>query len=483
MQPIGCGRIRFFHKLGTIRKISMADRSIATFVIALCFLMPESLHAQVGTPAPGSPPPGAYGPPAFAGQPIHYGPPPGGAPPMMTAGHGPAPGDFGGMPLPAPAYGPAEHFGPGGMWHGGDGIACQTHPGNLDHFYDSPFDNLVKDVAKNSWIRMEYLSWTIKRPGDELLGEPLVLIPNPADPFPIFVGGEEIGTVRVPTLSPFGLQKNDGIRFTFGVPLTFGSFEASIFALRKPVGVKDAPELPSPAFDPIFGVDATLIGTSTLTNGQIGTNVFLYDESFVKTYQSRFWGTEGNLYFDEYAPGWGMNYEPMIGFRYFNLREQLDQVGVFNNFRTEPDLVSTIRSTTNNNLYGPQIGLRAQWIGKFLTFGVEPKFGLGANTYSAMVRTEQLRSPADPTVVTREERSAIAPFAEVGAYIRAHITDYFTLSVGYNFIWLHNVTRPGNNIRYDDFGPLPQPPGVVLDRKMRDITIDGLTIGGEFRFR
>jgi hypothetical protein len=62
------------------------------------------------------------------------------------------------------------------------------------------------------------------------------------------------------------------------------------------------------------------------------------------------------------------------------------------------------------------------------------------------------------------------------------VNPYFSLYAGYNFTYLFRVTRPHDNIYYNDNGP-NAPPGVVVNADTQDMHIQGLNVGGEIRFR
>ena len=76
----------------------------------------------------------------------------------------------------------------------------------------------------------------------------------------------------------------------------------------------------------------------------------------------------------------------------------------------------------------------------------------------------------------------LRPVFDVSMYGKVHVTPHFSLHAGYNFTYLFRVTRPADNIYYNDNGPNAAP-GVVVDADTQDAHIQGLTIGGEFRFR
>src|SRR5690606_24280232 len=86
-------------------------------------------------------------------------------------------------------------------------------------------------------------------------------------------------------------------------------------------------------------------------------------------------------------------FKPFVGFRYFNLEENLFQTG---RFVPDPDLMqptvtSEIDSRSKNRIYAPQIGLRMQFESRWVSFAFDPKFALGANDYFNRVRTNDLR--------------------------------------------------------------------------------------------
>ena len=404
--------------------------------------------AQYGT---GYPPP-AYGPPV--GDYSHVGMPPGG---------------------------PPSYVNPQGIqFSDSNGIAIGQLPEDRGWGYqDTAADRLLKDVVRDSWIRIEYLNWTFERPGDTLLGAPVQNIDNPRNPFDVFAGGVLIGQARVPDTNDIRLTNVNGIRGTLGIPTTMGDFEANFFGFENAKHLSVADDLPSPS-PPDLG---NFVATSTLVNGAVGDNLFLYDSSFQTDWQTRIWGTEANFIINPDMEGEGLHIRPMGGFRYINIRENMNQVGVFDGFGTIAPLTSTIESRTDNNIYGPQIGIRTELVHRWFTLAVEPKLMLGMNTYQDSVKTVSLRSFADPTVETTASDTDIAAGAELGLNARIRLSDNVNLTVGYNLLWFGNMQRPHEIIRYNDNGPLPNPPDVVTNPNRGDIVLQGLSVGGEILFR
>lgn len=231
-----------------------------------------------------------------------------------------------------------------------------------------------------------------------------------------------------------------------------------------------------------------------LTNGQTGNAFLIYDGGYGANYHSDIWGTEAKLILDVGPENNGFSLKPLVGFRYMRLDEQFRQVGLsslnvlnLDPIQTtfvvpEPTRASIIDSQVHNNLYGMQVGTSAEYNHKWISLGVEPRISMGLNSYEAEVTTNNLRSVLDPRRTTVDEETKFAPVFDVSMYGQVHLTPYFSLHAGYNFTYLFRVTRPAGNIEYNDNGPTA-PPGVVVDSDTEDLHIEGLTIGGEFRFR
>ena len=287
-------------------------------------------------------------------------------------------------------------------------------------------------------------------------------------------------------LGAVSLRDNNGQRTTLGIPLTFGSFEAGFFTFKEARGRTNRDFELGPRRDP-----ASLqfsIATSTLTSGQVGTNIFLYDESFEARFTSDLWGMEYNFVFNSPYVAEGFTLQPILGFRTLDIQERLTQVGSFagfdiNNNPTEvPSLVTTIDSRAENKIYAPQLGLRMQMVHRWFTLGFEPKIGFGANVFDADVTVEQLRSSTDPTVVTRLSETAFSPIGDFKFYASIPVTDNFTLFVSYQSFLVAKVSRPHDNILYNDNGPTSLA-GIVVREAHDNMDYRGYTIGGELRWK
>ena len=209
----------------------------------------------------------------------------------------------------------------------------------------------------------------------------------------------------------------------------------------------------------------------------------------------------------------------MGGFRYTNHSEELIQHGTFDNSSSidqpfplfpdfvtgvfpprpnliDPALVNTIYSRTRNDFFGGQIGFKTEWATKWLAVGATPKLALGANNYVATVETRDLRDspdlrdPANPAtsllgnpqddgrVFTEVRRTHWAPAFDLNLHARVNLTDWASVHVGYNLIWMHNLARADNIVYYNDTG-LTNAPGVVVQQSREDLWMKGISIGGQ----
>jgi hypothetical protein len=338
-----------------------------------------------------------------------------------------------------------------------------------------------------SFLRVEYLNYTIQKPGNELLGAPVAGVADPTRPFLIFAPGTStpVGLGTVPTTQGMNLGSMNGVQVTAGLSfIDDGSIEVGAFFLgRKTTGFTIAPlgeqvTIPTGFFS--FISVPRVLATSTLSNGNVSDHLLLYDTSYSAVFQSQLWGAEANYLYDLDAVGL-LQFRPLIGARYLNLTERLTQTGVFQGGLAIPPLVSTIDAHTINNLYGAQLGFRTEVVTKYLELGLTPKILLLGNTMDVNVFTNHLRAPADPVVSSSNLTSTFSFGSEVGAFATINLTPSFSIRGGYNLIWLNRVTRPQKDVYYNDNGNAA-PPAIISRTIFSDVLITGFTFGGEFRF-
>lgn len=378
-------------------------------------------------------------------------------------------------PMPMPYGGPQQMMPPPQGNYGPPGDYCppdwvqQYQNGTA---YKSSLGR--RKVFEGGYVRTEYLNWNIGNPGDTLFGAPVL---NNQDPRQPFVATDPFGTVLglaiVPSAEQMQLDSNNGFRGTIGAEfVNGGAMELGAFVL--------APTTSGFTYGNLL-TQGLLVGTSTFVGGKLANNIEFYNDYYQATYRSQVWGAEGNFLLDYDRSGL-IEFRPLVGFKYVSLNEKLHQRGNFKDLILIFDTTTDIESTTYNNLYGPQIGFRTEIVTQYFTLGVEPKLAVTANTMIANVRTRNFRSVSDGEVSTSQHFTGVSPIFEVGAYGVIPITKYASLRVGYNLMYLLNVTRPEDNIYYNDNGPLPIPPDVVVSATLHDLAIQGLTLGAEFHW-
>ncbi|MFM9963970.1 MAG: BBP7 family outer membrane beta-barrel protein [Planctomycetaceae bacterium] len=362
---------------------------------------------------------------------------------------------------------------------GPDGLITEQISGDRGFDYeDSPVDRFLTAAAKSTWIRLEYLPWRFDGPGDSLLGSPVAGETDPSEPFQATIAGQP-ATVQIPTTRGLLFPNVQGIRGTVGLPTSAGTLEANFFAFsRTSSGQFLAVAPPSPTAPEL----QIQFATSTRLNGQISNNLFLYDSSFELFQSTRLFGTEANWVANSpYENGFVVR--PLAGFRYIDFQERLFQRGTFDQQGLLPTpLLSDIDSNATNRIYAPQIGMRFEWVDQWFTVGIEPKVAFGINQFDANVRTVRLRSPGDPAVSTTADGSHFAPIGDFSVYGKLHLRDNFSLFVSYQLMVAGGISRPADNIFYNDNGSA-QPAGVVVSPSFQSMVWQGLTIGGEVRFR
>ena len=394
-------------------------------------------------------------------------------------------------------------------------IGFTTNPTDPAFDYDdnSPLDRVLRSAFRNSWIRAEYLQWDIENPGKHALGEPVALEADPTehfdyDPLDFIMDPYDHVSVRIPTLNPISLKDNNGVRMTAGLNTTFGTFEASWFDLEESGSAFRAMELPSPPTDLLIPVPPILpiplppnrqpfqmrwILAGTLLNGQvvdINDHPYFYNESFAVRMKSNFEGAEIIFVRGPKRNVRGLTWQPLVGFQYRRLDEDLYQTGVTvdkplfwfpgpNPLPSNPR-VTTIDSSTENKIYSPEIGLRTEIENKWFKLGVEPKIGLGVNKYRGSVTASQFRSNTDPTVYTSEDGSRLMPTFELKAYARLNVSDSIALYAAYNLFYAGKVTRPYDNIRYND-NPVSPTADVTQHTNFQQFRVQGLSVGGEIK--
>src|SRR5690606_11742737 len=130
-----------------------------------------------------------------------------------------------------------------------------------------------------------------------------------------------------------------------------------------------------------------------------------------------------------------------------------------------------------NDIFGPSIGLRLETHYKKLTFGAQSKFTFSFNRHEDLVRTVELFLESQDPRVTVEGHTDFAPIHELQLYAQMQLSERLRVRVGYNLMTVFEVSRPYNNIYWNDSG-VPEDPTMIVVRARERETFhaSGLTI-------
>ncbi|MBY0523589.1 MAG: BBP7 family outer membrane beta-barrel protein [Gemmataceae bacterium] len=444
---------------------------------------PPAVMASYG----GYGPPQAYGPPQGYGQPQGYAQPmmPGygaypvrvvpGVQPMANAAPATLPMAAApsvvaapAAPSAAPVVSTPEGSCAGGSCAGGSCGAAGTC--STDGCCAEPCVPECKPKPKKDckcfFIQPEYLYWWVK---NSPMPVPLAATVDPNSGLPI--------TLLGPT--SFRNDAFSGMRLTAGGWLDadnrFGIEGVGFFlqqrqpqmAIRSDAGGNPLLFVPLSAPPSVPGPNVAVASPGLFTGGITATQA------------TRVWGGEANAVYNLYRCGC-FQANILGGFRYLGLEEDL-------HINVDSTLLGTgqgngaaDRFLTRNNFYGGQIGLRGDYrcgcwslglMGKAALGSVHQRIEVTGGSFTTSAAGATTFSPDGifarqtsglfpglpaPTVGVRTRNDfAVVPEGqlEVGYDLGKHTT----FTVGYTFLYLNNVVRPGNQLLSTIVAPIPAP--------------------------
>lgn len=316
------------------------------------------------------------------------------------------------------------------------------------------------------WLDAEYLLWWFK---DSPVPVPLATtapagstaaapgaVGNPDTS--IVIGGRDVET-----------EERQGGRFRVGGWLdnnqTIGVEGVYLFVAnridRQAVSVDGSPGAPIlavPIFDVNGGVQSTFL--TTVPGSTMGT------ASLANS--GRLQGAEGNVTF-RVAGGQagqdGLGVELLAGFRWLHLREDLtftdSIVGVPGTPAAGLLIMTQDAFGTRNNFFGGQIGVRAEYAwGKFVA-AASAKAALGemheevtiggfsqTNVFNGFAGLQTFPGGvfAQPDNSGRFEQNHLSFIPEVGVNVGYQLAPFARVYVGYNFLYVTDVARPGSQM-------------------------------------
>jgi hypothetical protein len=170
------------------------------------------------------------------------------------------------------------------------------------------------------------------------------------------------------------------------------------------------------------------------------------------------WGVEGNGLYRGFSQG-PLDISLLFGFRYIDLREGLSIVSTENLFVPAATFVGTDNFSTGNQFFGAQIGIKAkQQFGQFDTSAVA-KVALGDNYQTVSINGLSTNSGgfasaalapggifSQSTNIGQQSRNQFAVVPEAQVEVGYRLPDGVRLFANYDFMYINNVVRPGNQI-------------------------------------
>jgi hypothetical protein len=311
---------------------------------------------------------------------------------------------------------------------------------------DSCCDHLL---GPRVWFSAEYLMWFVKRPNSPTLVQAVVGASATSSVF------SRSQIVDLYPANSIDFDPLEGVRGTVG----FWFNRAQTIGLESSYFWFDTSKL-SDSFvgstntilgRPFVNADtgiASLLQVSTLkgTSGQISVNNSL-----------RVDGGEANLIFNPEMLCQRLTL--MAGFRYFEMNERLRINSFSANTNTNVETDSIDSFSTRNQFYGGQAGLRwtyqgnrlfASFTGKIALGTMEEHVGIEGGTVASINGVAVASAPgallAQTTNIGSYSRSRLAFIPEANATIGYRITPHASIFVGYNFMYISDVVRPGRQI-------------------------------------
>ena len=238
------------------------------------------------------------------------------------------------------------------------------------------------------------------------------------------------------------------------------------------------------------GQIASFVSQALLTNGvqtPFASTAFLnYDVSYQARITTSVWGTEANYVMDGVNPNSPFQVRPTFGFRYFNYRDRLDQGGAYNQPSVADPTVSTvvsrqINSSATNNLFGPQMGIRAEFVYSRFLVGVEPKLMLGFNSYQQDLVTSNILSSTDPGQSLVQRQTTFSPMVDLKGYTNIILSKNVSAYVAYNFLYAGNVTRSYNDIVYNK-NAITNQSDFSMEKTLSNVVLQGISLGFDIRY-
>jgi hypothetical protein len=362
----------------------------------------------------------------------------------------------------------------------------QLVPQSRDIYGMDPYMDLgIAETFSRSWIRTDLLLMTFQEPNTNYIGAtPTVIPPNTYNPSALFPAVDRVGGARdsqVGTLVNLANVDNrniPGLRVTVGIPTQLSTLEVSGFMLAQANSnlffptTLDTSSFSTLGFSVLPAIPLQRVGSPTTLD------YFFFDQGMTVNSSNDIQGTDAKFVMGAVTPNVEMEVFPIIGFNYFHFGNRLSITG--------EDLATStnhmIQSKSNNQVFGPEIGLRLENRNKWFTLGFEPKFTFGINRMTGRVASSQIFSPTEADISLVESKTRFAPTIDLTAYSRIRFSEHCNLNLGYQFMAMAGASLSDQNIVWKSSNSVTGPALIGLQQDTHSFWMQGLNLGLEITF-
>ena len=307
-----------------------------------------------------------------------------------------------------------------------------------------------------TWFRAEYLLWW----GKQQDAPPLAVAGPVAAPISVLGGGT----------FPFEDELSHGGRFTVGSWLDFRqtlAFQASYFFLGQRVQSGGLASAGVPLVSRVF-IDANTATPSSILLATPGALPLPPQQtgSSTVTLFNRLWGADATLKKELHRANCGF-IDFLGGFRFVQLDEGLTvsdvtKFGPAPVVQSDALIISVDEFGTHNQFFGGELGLASEVRMGPVFVDVYGKTAFGNNRQTVRINgATSTRAPPPPllgnsdvvggvsaltTNIGRYRRDQFTTIPQAGANVGFQLNDYIRATVGYTFMYISNVVRPGDQI-------------------------------------
>ena len=234
----------------------------------------------------------------------------------------------------------------------------------------------------------------------------------------------------------------------------------------------------------LVGLTPIVIPAIPLTNNgnlvdpsiDISAPMILFDDFMHVEYGTELYGADINYMRGVIRHNAPMRIELTAGARYIRLHEELLVTG--NDLRNQ--IQPTILSASSNHIFGPSVGVRAEWEYGLLKLGADSRFTAAFNRNNNYVRTDNLFLQNQLPTKSDDDHTDFSPVHELQLYAQVKLTHRCKLRVGYDLLTLFEVSRPHNQVIWDDSGVVDGPVRIRAGADHQEtFNAHGIVVSGE----